>query len=308
MWQNRARMSLLYTGSAIDDPNSVRAFIAGAQPRPEFRRIVMIDPAHFQVKHVINPHMEGQIGAVDTERAREEWTAIKRTYESLGMPVTVVEGVDEFPDIVFVANQILPYIDPEGKPAIVLSHMAKEQRQGEVPYLADALEPLGLPRHPLKTKLPLEGTGDAIWHPGRNLMWGGHGFRTDESAWEEVASITGSRVIPLALTDERMYHLDVALMVIDDHTAFSFREAFDEESWARLQAGFPRLIEVEDEEAVAGFALNGHSPDGKNLLRESGNPHTKQKAEELGLIVHELPTREFQKSGGSIFCLKNVLP
>jgi N-dimethylarginine dimethylaminohydrolase len=301
-------MSLMYTASALTDRAGLQAFVRGAPARQRFRRVLMVDPAHFQVLHVINPHMEGMIGAVDQERAQDEWTAIKRAYESLGFPVTVIDGSDAFPDLVFAANQLLPYLDADGKPALVLSHMAKVERQGEVAYLSEALQPLGFSMHPLKTVLPLEGTGDAVWHPGRNLIWGGHGFRTDESSWEEVAEITGAHVVPLSLVHEHMYHLDVALMPVDENTAFSYRGAFDEESWARLVAAFPRLIEVPAEEAVEGFALNGHSPDEKTLLLPSGNPETKRLAEEIGLDVRELPTREFQKSGGSIFCLKNMLP
>jgi N-dimethylarginine dimethylaminohydrolase len=300
--------SNMFHGSAVDDPSSLKSFVDGAAKRPPFRNVMMVDPEHFQVLHVINPHMEGMIGAVDKARAREEWSAIKRTYESLGLKVMVVASDEEHPDLVFVANQLLPYIDSDGHPAIVLSHMATEQRQPEVAYLAELLRPLGFSMHPLRTQLPLEGTGDAIWHPDKNVIWGGHGFRTDESAWEEVADMTGARVVPLTLTDDRMYHLDVALMPIDATTAFSYHAAFDDESWARIVAGFERVIEVPAEEAQEGFALNGHCPDGKTLLLPAGNPETRQKAEALGLTVHELPTREFQKSGGSIFCLKNMLP
>jgi N-dimethylarginine dimethylaminohydrolase len=301
-------VSLLYTGSALDDPTSLRTFVYDAASRAEFRRIMMVDPAHFQVRHVINPHMEGMIGAVDTIKARAEWDAIRTTYTMLGYEVIIVEGEDEHPDLVFAANQLLPYVDAEGHPSVVLSHMAKVERQAEVPYLADALKPFAFRAHALRSRPPLEGTGDGIWHPGKNLLWGGHGFRTDESAWEEVAELTGARVVPLALVDDRMYHLDVALMPIDEKTAFSYHAAFDDESWARLSAGFETLIEVDDKEAVEGFALNGHCPDGRNLLLPGGNPSTKKKADELGLVVHELSTREFQKSGGSVFCLKNVMP
>ena len=298
----------MYTASALRDPSSLRTFVREAAPRPPFRNVLMVHPAHFQVRHVINPHMEGMIGAVDPERAHEEWEAIRRAYESLGFPVMVVESVDAFPDVVFAANQLLPYTGADGKPALVLSHMAKVERQGEVAYLAESFRPLGYSMHPLRTVLPLEGTGDAVWHPDRNLIWGGHGFRTDESAWAEVAEITGARVVPLSLVNEHMYHLDVALMPIDESTAFSYRGAFDDESWARLVAGFPRLIEVPAAEAMEGFALNGHCPDGKTLLLPAGNPETRRLAESIGLHVRELPTREFQKSGGSIFCLKNMLP
>jgi N-dimethylarginine dimethylaminohydrolase len=298
----------MWTGSARLDPSSLRAFLADTAPRAPFRRVLMVDPAHFQVRHVINPHMEGMIGTVDTTRAREEWSAIRDTYESLGFPVTVIEATDAYPDLVFAANQLLPFVDREGRPALVLSHMATVERQGEVAYLASSALANEYPMHPLATPLPLEGTGDAIWHPGKNLIWGGHGFRTDESSWEEVAEITGAGVVPLTLVDDRMYHLDVALMPIDETTAFSYRGAFDDESWARLAIGFPRLIEVPAAEAETGFALNGHCPDGRTLLLPAGNPETRRLAESMGLDVRELPTREFQRSGGSIFCLKNMLP
>lgn len=268
----------------------------------------MVDPSHFQVRHVINPHMEGMIGTVDPSRAREEWSAIREAYEALGLEVLVVDGTDDFPDLVFAANQLLPFVDGNGQPALVMSHMATEERQGEVAYLAQSILARDYPMHPLRTALSLEGTGDGIWHPGKNLLWGGHGFRTGETSWEEVAAITEASVVPLTLIDDRMYHLDVALMPIDETTAFSYRGAFDEESWARLQAGFSRLIEVPAAEAESGFALNGHCPDGRTLLLPAGNPETRRLAESIGLTVVELSTREFQRSGGSIFCLKNMLP
>lgn len=302
-------MSSMWTGSAQHDPSSLRAFIAASAPRRPFRRVLMVDPAHFQVRHILNPHMEGMIGTVDPVQARAEWSAIRKTYENLGFDVLVVEATDDYPDLVFAANQLLPFVDAEGEAALVLSHMATVERQGEVAYLQQSpLLARHYAMHPLRTPLPLEGTGDAIWHPGRNLIWGGHGFRTDESSWEEVAGITGAAVVPLTLVDDRMYHLDVALMPIDESTAFSYRGAFDEESWARLECGFPRLIEVPAEEAETGFALNGHCPDGRTLLLPAGNRETRRLAESLGLEVRELSTREFQRSGGSIFCLKNMLP
>jgi N-dimethylarginine dimethylaminohydrolase len=305
---SEASVSTLWTGSARRDPESLRAFIAGVPPRAPFQRVLMVDPAHYQVKHVINPHMQGMVGTVDTPRARAEWMAIRETYERLGYDVVVVDGTEEHPDLVFAANQLLPFVARDGRPAFVLSHMATVERQGEVAYLAGSRLAAEYAMHPLRTILPLEGTGDGLWHPGKNLLWGGHGFRTTEQAWEEVAHLTGAAVVPLTLVDDRMYHLDVALMPIDETTAFSYRGAFDEESWARLEAGFARLLEVPASEAQGGFALNGHCPDGKTLLLPAGNPVTKALAESCGLTVVELSTREFQRSGGSIFCMKNMVP
>lgn len=61
----------MYVASALRDPSSLQSFIREASARPPFRRVLMVHPAHFQVRHVINPHMEGMIGAVDPERAHE---------------------------------------------------------------------------------------------------------------------------------------------------------------------------------------------------------------------------------------------
>ena len=39
-----------------------------AMPRPT--RVLMTTPDHFRVAYVINPHMEGNLGTVDRDRAR----------------------------------------------------------------------------------------------------------------------------------------------------------------------------------------------------------------------------------------------
>jgi N-dimethylarginine dimethylaminohydrolase len=289
-------------------PEAIRAFVEGAGAAAPFRRVLMVDPEHFQVLHAINPHMEGQKGAVDPGRARQEWDGVRAAYERLGFPVSVMPGLQDHPDAVFAANQLLPFTAPNGDACAVQSAMAHAERRGEVPHLAAHAESLGLRTSAAPEGTTLEGTGDAVWHPGRHLIWGGYGFRTRLEAWTAVAERTGARVIPLRLVDPRLYHLDVALMPLDADTALSYRGAFDEESWARLAAGFPRLVEADASEVLAGFALNGHTPDGRHVLLPAGNPRTRSQVEALGFEVLELSTREFQKSGGSIFCLKNMLP
>ena len=44
----------------------------------------------------------------------------------------------------------------------------------------------------------------------------GYGFRTARAAHDEVAALTGREVISLELVDPHLYHLDVALAVLDD--------------------------------------------------------------------------------------------
>ena len=59
-----------------------------------------------------------------------------------------------------------------------------------------------------------EGEGDFAVLSERILA--GYGFRTARAAHDEVATLTGREVLSLELVDPHLYHLDVALTVLDD--------------------------------------------------------------------------------------------
>ena len=71
---------------------------------------------------------------------------------------------------------------------------------------------------------------------------------------------------------------------------------------------FENLIEVPLEEAKEGFVTNGHSPNGTHFIVHKGNDVTVSKLKEIGIEVMEIDTGEFLKSGGSVFCMKMMLP
>ncbi len=80
-------------------------------------------------------------------------------------------------------------------------------------------------------------------------MLAGHGFRSDEAAAGELASVFGRRVVSLRLVDPRFYHLDTALCVLDASTAMYYPAAFDDAGRASLASLFDELIEAKDEDA-----------------------------------------------------------
>ena len=275
-------MSQMYTASATTDPASLQAFVRDAAPRVPFRHVLMVDPAHFQVRHVINPHMEGMIGAVDQERAYEEWSAIKRTYESLGFPVTVVDGTDDFPDVVFAANQLLPYVDANGEPALVLSHMAKVERQGEVAYLAESLRPLGYELR--KDGAAVEGTSTRLASREESHM-GRTGFPPDGLRGRS-GEIRRSRV-PLTLIHEHMFPRRGARR--STRRTRSPIAARSTTNRGRSRAAFPDSRVPPSE---AGRLALTDCPT-KTLLSNQAIPR-RAAGESLGLTVQELPTREFR--------------
>jgi N-dimethylarginine dimethylaminohydrolase len=275
-----------------------------ATPRPG--KVLFTAPDFFQVEYSINPHMEGMLGAVDAMVARQQWDALRAVYERLGFDVHTVPGVRGLPDMVFCANQTLPYRRPDGDTGVVLSRMHARQRQPEVEHYRSFFLDRGYDLHELDPPLEgsLEGMGDAIWHPGRFLLWGGHGFRTDLQVYEWLSEALGFTTVALRLEDPYFYHLDTCLSPLDERTALIFPGAFDDEGLTLLERGFERLLEAPENEARRLLAVNAHCPDGKHVIIQKGCEQTSGTLRQAGFEVIEVETGEFLKAGGSVFCLK----
>jgi N-dimethylarginine dimethylaminohydrolase len=290
----------------MNTPSTERFEVAALPAIPRPGRALMTTPTHFRVEYVINPHMVGNVGTVDPERARAQWEALRDAYERLGVPVSVIEGAEGLPDMVFCANQTLPYRTPGGEQGVVLSRMHADQRKPEVAYYADFFAREGYEVRLLDADVPgdFEGMGDALWHPGRYLLWGGYGYRTDRAVYDRFSERLGVPVLPLSLRDADFYHLDTCLCPLDEATALYYPGAFDDEGLDLLKAHFERLIEAPEEEARRLFACNAHSPDGRHVLIQRGCDDTNAALREAGYEVVEVDTDEFLKSGGSVFCMK----
>ncbi|MFT4976931.1 MAG: N-dimethylarginine dimethylaminohydrolase [Myxococcota bacterium] len=298
------------TPRVIDDVLGLDFVLSEAEPRPAEVRVVMADPDGFDVLYVINPHMAGNIGSVDTSTARQQWEAVQAAYRRCGYPVEVLDAVEGLPDLVFMANQSFPGQLPDGRWAAVMSFMHNVQRRREVPVVATWYEDRNALTFPLFDwkDLHFEGMGDAAWVPGRRVIVGGWGFRTERAAYDHLSAIFDVPVLAVELVDPRFYHADTCIQLIDDATAIYVPEAFTGEGRALLAAAFPRLLAVPVDEAVGGLACNGHSPDGRHFIVQKGNPRTAELVRGLGLTVIEVETGEFLKSGGSVYCMKLMLP
>jgi N-dimethylarginine dimethylaminohydrolase len=280
--------------------------LADLPQMPLPKRVIMVDPEHFDVLYVINPHMEGHIGGVDIAKARDQWQSMRSTLEKTGLEVHVVPGEPGLPDMVFCANQSLPSRRSDGSLDVIMSIMHADQRKAEVPFIESFYQEQGYHIHHLDARkiADFEGMGDAIWHPGRRLIWGGYGYRSSLAAYEEVSRMLQVDVIALELVDPAFYHLDTCLSFLNEHSALYYPKAFTKTGLEMLRAFIPNLIEVSTEDAIDGFACNALCADGKNVLIHHGLSHTNEKLTEAGFTVHELDTNEFLKSGGSVFCMK----
>lgn len=274
-----------------------------SMPLPD--RALMVSPDFFDVRYVINPHMEGNIGAVDKKKAQTQWEQIKSVFNGIGLPVTVIPGVEGFPDMVFCANQSLPYIDSGMRKHVLMSIMHSEHRRGEVPYMEQWYRINGYKIHYLPDSVPdFEGMGDAIWHSGKSLLWGGYGYRSSPDAYAYISETFEVPVITVELTHPSFYHLDTCFSSIDAETALIYPPAFTSEGLALIRKLIPNVLEAPSREAEELFACNATCPDGKNVLIQKGCPATNSQLKKAGFAVHEVETGEYLKSGGSVFCMK----
>jgi N-dimethylarginine dimethylaminohydrolase len=292
------------SADALDDDVSD----APSLPRPD--RVLLTTPEHFDVEYVINPHMSDNLGTVNQQAATQQWKALRAVYTALDVAPMFVDGHPGLPDMVFCANQTLPFYDPGAdRRGVVLSRMHAEERADEVAHYADFFRNRGYAVESLPEAVEgsFEGMGDAIWHPGRAVLWGGYGFRTAPAVYEAIADLLAVPILLLELQDPDYYHLDTCFCPLDSEHVLAAREAFDETGWALVNAGFDTVIEAPDEEARHQFACNAHSPDGTHVLIQEGCDGTIDRLRAEGFVPVELDTSEFLKAGGSVFCLKQMI-
>jgi N-dimethylarginine dimethylaminohydrolase len=291
--------------------------IGNIATRKEPGKVLMCSPDYFDVVDVKNPHMEGNAGRIDKYSARKQWDFLKESYGRL-VKENILEKFLELPgakgceDMVFAANQSFPWITQAGEKVVIMSKMRHESRQKEVPYFEKLYIDLGYKIIHLKNAELFEGMGDAIPHPGKNLIYGGYGHRSDQDAYEEISEILNVPIITLKLTDTRFYHLDTCFLPLDKESLMLFPGAFTKEDLSGIKKMFKNLILVSEDEAAHGFALNAHviiNHDSKRkiALIQKGSSNTIAQLKEYGFEVIEADTSEYIKSGGSVFCMKMML-
>lgn len=301
---NKSTMKNIYTSvSQIDFK------LADLPKMPAPSRVLTVKPTYFDVEYVINPHMKNQIGQVDKMQAQNEWEHLLDGYKELGLDVHTIEGEKGLPDMVFCANQSLPFIDQDENKKVIMSIMHAPERKKEVEliekwYRGMDYEILHLDSSKVED---FEGMGDAIWHFKRQLLWGGYGFRSSISAYEQISEMLDTPVIALELLDDKFYHLDTCFCVLNEKSVLVYPDAFTDEGLQLIHHFFENVIEASAYEAEKFFAVNATCPDGKNVLIQQGCTDINQKLRDAGFSVHEYSTYEYIKSGGSVFCMKMLL-
>lgn len=266
-------------------------------------RYAMCEPRHFGVRYRINPWMEPS-RRVDRRRALAQWRDLRAVYRDLGHEVEHVAPAPGLPDMVFTANAGL-VLDGTAW----LSRFRFPERQPEEAGFARFFEGLAGVDRVVVAEHVHEGQGDFL-RVGRTLL-AASGFRTSRRAHGEAERLFAGgpsidEVVALRLVDPRWYHLDTAVLVVDEQTIAYHRAAFDGPSRERLLERWPDAIVADLDDALM-LGLNGVS-DGRHVVLPAAARRLHAQVAERGFEVVPVDVSEFLAAGGAVRCMTLDLP
>ncbi|WP_440224287.1 dimethylarginine dimethylaminohydrolase family protein [Dokdonella sp. MW10] len=264
-------------------------------------RLLLCAPAHFEVSYVINPWMAGNEHRTDPARALAQWQGLRDVLERHAS-VETVAPVEGLPDMPFTANAGLV----RGR-TFVPSRFTHAQRRGEEAPYTTWFREQGYAIAPLAAGVTFEGAGDALFDHALDVLWMGHGHRTQAAAAAALQGVVDAEVVPLRLVDERFYHLDTCFCPLPGGVLLWHPEAFDAESRRHVETRIPQRLRVAvDDRDAEAFACNAVSL-GTAVVVHRASGKLKHALDGLGLTVVETPLDEFIKAGGSAKCLTLAL-
>jgi N-dimethylarginine dimethylaminohydrolase len=268
--------------------------------------VLMCPPTFFDVREPKNPYM-GR--AIDRVLAQHQWEALHRALSDSGLKVELIEPAKGLDDMVFAANPIFVGAHPVIGKFIIPSRMRYPTRQKEVAHYVQWFRERGYRVIELDLSGEyLEGHGDLIWHPDHSRVWAAYGFRsTHEGVLRFAAAMKklGFSVTLLELVDEYCYHLDTCFCPLNQSAVLIYPGALSATSVGAIRNSFERVHLLSREEALQ-FLGNGIVASGRFITPRLTDNLCQILARE-GLTPVVVDTSEFEKSGGSVFCMKTFI-
>lgn len=259
--------------------------------------LLMCAPSLYEVNYVINPWMQGNVGACSQARAMAQWHKLHNLLTQVAQ-VQLVEPAAGSPDMVFTANAGLIRDDE-----VILSRFRYPERQGEEPHFRRWFEDAGYRVHELDRETDFEGEGDALFSADGRTLFVGYGPRTSVKSHRRLAQLFGMPVVGLRLGDPRFYHLDTCFAPLADGSLLYFPAAFDPASLAVIESYYSpeQRIAVNEQDAMR-FACNVVSI-GRTLVLNRVSSRLEAELQRRGFHVLQTQLDEFMKAGGAAKCL-----
>ncbi|MBY6239947.1 dimethylarginine dimethylaminohydrolase family protein [Methylosinus sp. Sm6] len=277
-------------------PLAMAQTVAAAR-RDARQRILMCAPDDFDVRYVINPWMEHQIGKATRSLARAQWEALRRRIAQ-STAIELVTPAAGLPDMAFTANAGFVIGD-----TAVVSRFRAEQRRAEEPLFRAFFAAQGFRLAPWPEEVAFEGAGDALVDRAQELVWCGYGMRSDAAAPRTLETLARRRVIGLELVDARFYHLDTCFCPLSGGYVMYHPPAFAPDSRAAIERETPpdKRIEIGEDDAMR-FSCNAVDLDGTIVMNDA-SPALQARLAAAGFTPVLSPLGEFMKAGGAAKCL-----
>jgi N-dimethylarginine dimethylaminohydrolase len=266
------------------------------------KTVLMCPPTFFDVREAKNPHMGLP---VDRILAEHQWENLRLALIEAGLKVELIDPDENLDDMVFSANQVFVGEHKALGKFIVPSRMRYVSRHKEVIFYVEWFRRRGYNLVELDlTGEYLEGHGDLLWHPDHSRIWAAYGFRSTRGGVERFAAAMqklGFPVAVLQLVDEYCYHLDTCFCPLSMESVLICPDALAKSSVDEIRNSFERVHELSREEARQ-FMGNGIVANGRFITPRLSENLSRILAKE-GLTPVVVDTSEFEKSGGSVFCM-----
>ncbi len=256
-------------------------------------RILMCRPDYYGIEYEINPWMSRSRGSTP-ERAQAQWQALHDALCALGVAIELLPPQPGLPDLVFTANAGLIFRD-----RFFSSRFRHEVRARESPHFDAWFAGHGFTVEHLPEGCYFEGAGDALFCGA--TLFAGYRIRSDVQGHQWLGKVLGKQVLPLELINPRFYHLDTCFCPLKAGEALYYPAAFDAYGRKVLESHIPRLLPVNDAEALR-FGCNAVAV-GRTVVINSGCERLAADLRAWGYAVVASELDEFLKAGGSAKCL-----
>lgn len=239
----------------------------------------------------------------ERQRARAQWDGVKAAIEGLGRPVKLLEPAVGLPHQSLTATQVLTGVTPRMEKVCLLGNSRRPARRGESERLEAWFNAAGYKVvKPRDQALVFEAGADCSWHPGKRLLWGAHGFRSDPESYAMASDAFEAPVVLLKLVNERFTHLSACFRPLTPEAVLIVPPAFDPVSLELILKIFPIVLAADEREAVAMLPCGALVVEGTAVL-EAGAAAAAGHIRAIGLATRLVDTRDFIKAGGSVAAL-----
>jgi N-dimethylarginine dimethylaminohydrolase len=253
----------------------------------------MCPPDFYGIEYEINPWMSRSRGS-SLERARLQWTALRDILLRLGVVIEFMTPQPGLPDLVFTANAGFIF-----KSRFFSSRFRYDVRARETPYDDSWFAAQAFTVEQLPEDVYFEGAGDALFCG--STLFAGYRIRSDIRGHQFLAHAIDKQVLPLELINPRFYHLDTCFCPLSPSEAIYYPAAFDHYGQKVLERHIPRLLAVQEAEALR-FGCNAVVV-GKTVVLNTGCERLAAELRAWGYEPMATELDEYLKAGGSAKCL-----